>query len=455
VPSLTIETPEPLIERLESAVWEDWETSGRLLGQPLDPFDDADETGWCVVRSPGCHVSVSREPFMLWLNPLETRLLEWPRERRTRPRPSASRLIEMTPGATEDLLAIAARRLGVAGNPTAQAHAWLRDVDWNLALVDPETGAMAQGLIDAWSTQGSAEERLDMEVEEALAVETRQWIEGARAQALLLRLMLMPSVAADAVVRTSARGTLERLESLREEVLGASAPDHRRNPEFANRLCDALGVWLALMDRCARTLVIPGGQHPFPTSASGRVIDLRFHFPPRLLWLWIKRARRIAEALLAGRMASHMEIDLISVEPDALDDCRLNMMADVVILAAVMLQYNQGPPDLQEEVAAVAEEILPALEQPSRVGLRPIDRGPRAARMRALLPRALSMGREIAQRHLSLALGNSQQLMILRTAHNGPLHHCFPFKLGPEQPLPYAHLLVAESFSQVAPIFAP
>ncbi|NUP91129.1 MAG: hypothetical protein HUU25_15120, partial [Candidatus Sumerlaeia bacterium] len=81
--SLSTETPEALIGPLEALVLADWEATGRTFGDTRDPIADAEGDGWCVVRAPACHVSVAREPFVLWVNPLEIRLAEWPAERRT------------------------------------------------------------------------------------------------------------------------------------------------------------------------------------------------------------------------------------------------------------------------------------------------------------------------------------------------------------------------------------
>lgn len=451
--SLSTETPEALIGPLEALVLADWEATGRTFGDTRDPIADAEGDGWCVVRAPACHVSVAREPFVLWVNPLEIRLAEWPAERRTRPRQSVSRLAEAMPRAAEEMLALVATRMEIGRDPVETARAWLQGVDWRLAGIDPAQAARAQRIVDAWRGAGSTESQVDRELFLAADREVRQWADHARAQALLLRLMLSPSTALGPEIQTAARGALEQIEALIEEMLRASSPDLLFEPGFRRRLQETLRVYTGLMDHCARLVVIPGGRSPFPTAGQSGEIDLRFRLPPRLLHLWVRRTRRVAAHLDRGSMRGYLDADLVSVHPDALDEARHDLVLSAVLLAAVMLQYNQGPPELQEEMAQAAESALPLIDHPTRIGLHPSDRGTRAQRQRALLPLALGMGRELARRGLSLALGRPDVLARLSTpAH--PLHHCFPFKLGPEQPLPLAHLLTARSFDEVAPVFA-
>jgi hypothetical protein len=126
-------------------------------------------------------------------------------------------------------------------------------------------------------------------------------------------------------------------------------------------------------------------------------------------------------------------------------------------LASVLLQYNQGEPELQDEMAALADAVLPAALDPQSADLHPADRGPRAKLQQRLLPRALRMGRELAGRGISLALGRPERLTALQpmaaSMTDSPLHHCFPLKLGPEQHLPFANLLTAPSFDTISSIF--
>jgi hypothetical protein len=455
MPTLTFETPEGLIERLEAAVMADWEASGRAFGERRDPIDDAESDGWCVVRSPACFVAVSREPLMLWMNPLETRVLEWPHERRTRPRPGASRFLAMLPTATSELLTVAAARLGLAGDPHAHASRWLKDVDWALAEVDPATSAKAQAMLDRWQPSGSVENAVERELFMAADRAERHWKESVPVQTLLLRLMATGGPVRPPEVQTAARGTLERLEVLATEAAEALDPDLLFQQPFRQRLQETLRVWVHLMDLSVKSLVVPGGRRPFPTA--GQDLELRFQFPPRLLWLWVRAARRLAEAARSGMLVGQVDADLVSVDLTALDEHRHEKLIGVVVLAAVLLQYNQGEPELQEEIAEIAERVLPAVLDPTLLGLHPSDRGRRAKRLQQMLPRALAMGRELQRRGLSLAAASTARLRALQVGAggetDGTLHFSFPFKLGPEQPLPYAHLLTARSFDQVAPIF--
>lgn len=468
---LTIETPEDLIEPIEQAVLRDWVADGRRFGLQRDPLRDAEPDGWCVVRAPACAVAVSRRPHTLMLNPLELHLQEWTPSGQPRLFTGATRLVETLPPVVEDLLAVAAARLGLAREspagpgtpipepagqePRALARRWLESVDWTLATLDPTVCAQAQALIARWQPAGAVETAVDRELFAVADREDRYWAENALVIQLLLRLMAMPGAATGPEVRAAAQGALACLARLAAEAAEASSPEVLHAPPFRRRLQEVLRTWVHLMNLTAKTLTLPDLRPPFPVS--GQPLELRFEFPPRLLHLWARRARRLAEAARRGALAGHVEPDLVSVAAERVPGRRHEMVVGVVVFAAVLLQHNQGSPELQEEMTAIAKELLPAAVAPEAADLGPASRGVRAERLRLALPRALAMGRELQRRGLSLASARPERLLALQpmpgSELNEPLHFSFPLKLGPEQPLPMAHLLTATSFSQVAGIF--
>lgn len=450
---LTFETPKSLIERLEQTVVQTWQESGRAFGRTPDPFTQMERDGSCVVSAPGCLLAISREPFSLWINLLESRLIEWPEERRTKSRPTATRLMEMLPGVLEDFLSAAAMRLGLAGNPQAHARTWVRQVDFDLAMIDPEIARRAQSLLDRWHrrlqspTMESEEELLKREIQ---LVTDRDGADRSRhlaVRSLLLRLMQSASASAGPEIATAARGAVETLDRIARSAVNGTPP------ETMNRdLRTAIQAWVDLMDHMADRLVIPGGRLPYPTSPAE--LDLRFRFPPRLLDLWIRRVRILAQVVEAGLLTAHVDADLVSVLPEALDQCRFDRVVGALVFISALLQFNQGEPAIQDEMSALADVLLPVIEDPTRVGLLPAHRGARGARQCALLPRAVAMGRELNRRGLSLSLGRRDYLWKISLDRSADaLYFCFPCKLGPEQHLPCAHMLVARSFEEVEEIF--